>query len=155
MVLVVLQTSYDDIALRRAQLELIGELGCPCRVGILSLVSWDGKVRRVTYVGTAGKSDCRGSNDRDDARLLMDRAINFGDHGSQGLCYRIRTIIECEDDARFLVGVEGVTVVRQGESVHRLVYGVASTHGDQAGRTEVDTNCRVEHDVGVRMGQRA
>jgi hypothetical protein len=34
-----LQTSYDDIALGRAQLELIGELGCPCRVGILSLVS--------------------------------------------------------------------------------------------------------------------
>lgn len=48
--------AYDDVALGRRELELIGKLWCPCRVGILSVVS----TRVAVYAGDVRLYHMRG-----------------------------------------------------------------------------------------------
>lgn len=73
--------AYDDIALGGRELELIGELRCPCRVGILAWMSLDKMLNgRLTYIGTTCKRDGCGSDDRDDASLLVGGGFLLGDH---------------------------------------------------------------------------
>jgi hypothetical protein len=82
----VLGYAYDDIALCRGQLELIGELRCPCGVGVLAYVSitpLQHYVGMVTYICPASqRNSCRGNHGYN-ARLLVGGDFLLGDHGGR------------------------------------------------------------------------